>query len=329
MAIGLVRARYAGLIAAFLGFTLPSALMMAAFAYGAAGLAAVAGSGWIAGLKAAAVAVVANAVLGMAGSLTPDRERAAIAVLAMAIALLIPFAAGQVLAIIAGGAIGLLWLRPGGPPETGDAGMAVRVGHRPAILCLTLFLLLLLALPPLAAESASGTIRLLDSFYRAGSLVFGGGHVVLPLLQAEVVDTGLVDRDAFLAGYGAAQAVPGPLFSFAAFLGAVAEQEPSGPAGALTALLAIYLPSGLLLIGTLPFWARLRSAPLARRGLYGVNAAVVGLLAAALYDPVFMTGITSPASLTIAASCLVALAAWKAPAWAVVLAAATAGLLVL
>jgi chromate transporter len=194
-----------------------------------------------------------------------------------------------------------------------------------ALTVLILFAVLLAALPVLAAATGDGTLRLIDGFYRAGSLVFGGGHVVLPLLQAETVETGLVTHEAFLAGYGAAQAVPGPLFTFAAYLGTVALAPPNGVAGATIALLAIFLPSALLLIGGLPFWNALRRAPMAQRVLAGVNAAVVGLLAAALYNPVFTAGITSPAALVLAVAVFVALAVWKAPAWAVVLAAGAIG----
>jgi chromate transporter len=197
------------------------------------------------------------------------------------------------------------------------------------LLFLVVFFLLLVLLPLLAATTGDGTLRLIDGIYRVGSLVFGGGHVVLPLLQAEVVDTGLVDREAFLAGYGAAQAVPGPLFTFAAYLGAVMQTPPSGVVGAVVALASIFVPSALLIIGALPFWDRLRSAPLAQRAMAGVNAAVVGLLAAAFYDPVFTEGIRSPTAMAIAAASFVALAAWKTPAWAVVMAAGIAGFLVL
>jgi chromate transporter len=188
---------------------------------------------------------------------------------------------------------------------------------------------LLVALPLLVSWAADPMLAMIDSFYRAGSLVFGGGHVVLPLLEAEVVKTGHVAEQAFLAGYGAAQAVPGPLFAFAAYLGAVYTSAPSGLLGATIALLAIYLPSALLILGVLPFWEGLRSAPLVRRALLGVNAAVVGLLAAALYDPVFTAGVTSGMAMAIAAASFVALAAWKAPPWAVVVAAGVAGFLVL
>jgi chromate transporter len=329
MAIGLMRAGYLGLLAAWAAFTLPSAIILVAFAYGAGTLEAVAGTGWIQGLKAAAVAVVAHAVLGMARSLTPDKERATIAVAGMIGAMLIPLAAGQVLVIVLGGLIGLAWLRPAVGPAEEDEALAVAVRRRTAILFLALFLALLVILPILAAAMPDATLRLIDGFYRAGSLVFGGGHVVLPLLQAEVVGTGMVDREAFLAGYGAAQAVPGPLFTFAAYLGAVMQTPPSGIVGASIALIAIFVPSALLILGALPFWDRLRSAPLAQRALAGVNAAVVGLLAAALYDPVFTEGVTSPLAMAIAAACFVALAAWRVPAWAVVIAAGAAGYIAL
>jgi len=329
MAIGLMRAGYLGLLAAWVAFTLPSAILLVAFAYGAGTLEAAAGTGWVQGLKAAAVAVVAHAVLGMARNLTPDKERAAIAVLGMVGAMLIPSAIGQVLVILVGGLIGLAWLRPTVGPAEEDEALAAAVSRRAALFFLALFFALLAFLPLLASVGGDGVIRLVDSFYRAGSLVFGGGHVVLPLLQSEVVETGLVDREAFLAGYGAAQAVPGPLFTFAAYLGAVTQTPPSGVIGASIALVAIFVPSVLLIIGGLPFWDRLRSAPLAQRALAGVNAAVVGLLAAALYNPVFTEGITSPAAMAIAAVCFVALAAWKAPAWAVVIAAGIAGFAVL
>jgi chromate transporter len=328
MAIGLMRAGYSGMLAAWVAFTLPSAIIMVGFAYGAGTLEEAAGTGWILGLKAAAVAVVANAVLGMAQSLTPDRERATIAVLGMIGAMLIPFAVGQVLVIVLGGLIGLAWLRlPAGPAEEDDS-LKVAVGPRTASAFLLIFFALLVALPLLAAATGDGTLRLIDSFYRAGSLVFGGGHVVLPLLQAEVVETGMVGRDAFLAGYGAAQAIPGPLFTFAAYLGVVMAESPNGLIGAAIALVAIFVPAALLVLGTLPFWDRLRAAPLARRFFAGVNAAVVGLLAAALYDPVFTEGVTSPTTMAIAAASFVALAGWNMPAWAVVIAAGIMGFLV-
>ncbi len=325
MALGLMRAGPAGMLAAWTAFTLPSAILLVAFAYGASTLGAGAGTGWIAGLKAAAVAVVAHAVLGMARSLAPDRARATIAVGGMILALLVPTAGGQIGAILLGGLAGLAGLAPPVRDDDPHDRLTVPIRRRTATLCLATFFALLGLLPVLAAMGGGGTLAMIDGFYRAGALVFGGGHVVLPLLQAEVVGTGLVEREAFLAGYGAAQAVPGPLFSFAAYLGAVHLVPPTGIAGAVIALLSIFLPSALLLLGGLPFWEVLRAAPAIRRALLGVNAAVVGLLAAALYDPVFTAGITSPRTMAIAAAAFVALLAWKVPAWAVVLAAGAAG----
>ncbi len=333
MAIGLIRAGYPGMLAAWTAFTLPSALLLVAFAYGVDTLTAAAGTGWIQGLKAAAVAVVAHAVLGMAKTLAPDRERATIAVAGMIGAMLLPTAAGQVGVIVLGGLAGLAWLRsPADRPGEAD-GLAVSVRRGTALACLAGFAVLLVLLPLLAGTTGDAVLRLIDGFYRAGALVFGGGHVVLPLLQAEVVGPGLVEGEAFLAGYGAAQAVPGPLFTFAAYLGAVMQTPPTGLLGATLALLAIFLPSALLVVGALPFWQRLREAPAAQRALMGVNAAVVGLLAAALYDPVFTAGIVAtprPAvAMALAAAAFVALAAWRLPAWAVVLAAGAAGFVVL
>lgn len=329
MAIGLRRAGLAGMLAAWTGFTLPSALILIGFAYGADALTASAGTGWIAGLKAAAVAVVAQAVLTMAKALTPDRERAAIAAGAMTLALLIPNAMGQLLAIGAGAALGLLWLPPAQVKADEGEAFGVSIRRRTGLVLLAAFLSLLLILPALAAVTSSGTLRLIDSFYRAGALVFGGGHVVLPLLQAELVGTGLVGREAFLAGYGAAQAVPGPLFTFAAYLGAIAIPPPNGMAGAAIALLAIFAPSALLILGVLPFWDVLRGNARAQRALMGVNAAVVGLLAAALYDPVFTGGIHSARAMALAAVAFVAIGAWRVPAWAVVVAAGLVGFLTL
>ncbi|MBO1902050.1 chromate efflux transporter [Leucobacter weissii] len=328
MAIGLHRAGALGLVLAWVGFTLPSAALLLAFAYGAA-LAGGMGGGWLSGLKAVAVAVVAHAVLGMARSLAPDAKRATIAVGALALVLLAPGALAQIAAILIAAVLGLLWLRD----EPAAAGAAdafdVRVPRGVAVACLALFVVLLLGLPLLAAATGDGAVRLADIFYRAGALVFGGGHVVLPLLEAETVRTGLVAQDAFLAGYGAAQAVPGPLFTFAAYLGAVTTSGPSGALGAGIALLAVFLPSALLVVGAVPFWERWRASRRARRALTGVNAGVVGILAAALYTPVFTEGVTGPGGLVIAAASFVALAVWRAPAWAVVAAAAILGALLL
>lgn len=341
MAIGLHRAGILGLLAAFLAFTLPSAVILVAFAFGMQAIGVSPDAGWLAGLKAAAVAVVAHAVLGMAKNLVVGRERATIAVLGMIVALLVPDVFGQVGVIVLAGAIGLIWLRPGAPahpggpehsPDEGADQLHVRIGRRAGAVCFGLFLALLALLPVLAGATESGAARLADSFYRAGALVFGGGHVVLPLLQAETA--GLVAPEDFLAGYGAAQAVPGPLFTFAGYLGASTEGAvPGGLAGAGIALLAIFLPGALILLAALPFWEALRRAPLAQRALAGVNAGVVGLLAAALYDPVFTEGVLAVEApvraLAIAVAAFVALSAWKVPAWAVVIAAALLGWAVL
>ena len=328
MAIGLHRAGFGGLLAAWTAFTLPSAVLLVGFAYGVTAVGSSASAGSLQGLKAAAVAVVAHAVLSMARTLTPDARRATIAVAAMVGVLLVPGIAVQVVAIALAGVAGVLWLAPAASePDAGS--FTVRVPRWVAIGSLTAFFALLIGLPVLAATLDDPTLGLFDIFYRAGALVFGGGHVVLPLLQAETVATGLIGHDAFLAGYGAAQAVPGPLFSFAAYLGAVTTTPPSGVLGAAIALVAIFLPATLLVVGTLPFWERLRHAPLAQRALMGVNAGVVGILAAALYNPVFTQGVTSPMSLAIAAAAFVALNSWKAPAWAVVIAAGLLGWAVL
>ena len=325
MAIGLQRAGMLGLLAAWVGFTLPSAILLVGFAYGAASLGDVIGSGWLVGLKAAAVAVVAHAVLGMAKTLTPDARRATIAVGALIMVLLVPGVLAQVVAIIAAGIVGWAWVRPSivSAQET-DAFLA-RVPRTVAIGSLIVFVLLLAVLPILVAVTRNGAVGLVDVFYRAGSLVFGGGHVALPLLKAETVQTGLVGHDAFLAGYAATQAVPGPLFTFAAYLGAVMTSAPTGIAGAAIALVAIFLPSALLIVGVLPFWERLRHARYAQRALAGVNAGVVGILAAALCTPVFTQGITGAGTLAVAAVAFVALTMWKTPAWAVVVAAALIG----
>ncbi|WP_017591794.1 chromate efflux transporter [Nocardiopsis potens] len=336
MAIGLRRAGFAGMAAAWTAFTLPSAVLMAAFAFGVQAVGAQDGAGWLLGLKAAAVAVVAHAVMGMASTLAAGKRRAAVAVGAMVLVLLLPSAVGQLAAILLGAAAGLLWLRgpaaPGTAPEAGggaDGGPAAPVGRRRALAFLGAFAVLLAGLPVLAAAVPAPATALADGFYRAGSLVFGGGHVVLPLLQAEFVGGGAVDRESFLAGYGAAQAVPGPMFSFAAYLGALMPVAGSPAAGAAVALVAVFAPSALLLAGVLPFWERLRAAAWARGAMAGAGAAVVGLLGAALYDPVFTEGVTSARTMAVAAAAFAALAVWRAPAWAVVLVAGAVGLLAL
>jgi chromate transporter len=324
IALGLMRAGLPGALAAWAGFTLPSAAALILFAYGIDAFADDVGGGWLQGLKVVAVAVVANAVWGMARSLSPDRERATLTVVAAAIVLFWPTAVGQIGAILLGAVTGALVF--GGTVSAQDeAHLPVPVSRRGAVIALAIFFVLLLGLPILAGTTDSMAVRLFDSFYRAGSLVFGGGHVVLPLLQAGVVEPGWVTRDAFVAGYGAAQAVPGPLFTFAAYLGAVMIPQPDGLAGGVLCLIAIFLPSFLLVIGVLPFWDGLRRRPQAQAVLRGVNAAVVGLLLAALYNPVWTSGIRTPADFALAAAALLLLASWKLPPWLVVIVTAVAG----
>lgn len=338
MGLGLRRAGLPGLAAAWVSFTLPSAILLTLFALGLSAFGDLGDAGWLLGLKAAAVAVVAGAVQSMAKTLTPDARRASIAAAALILMLVIPnsmvpTALVQIAAIILGGVLGLVWLKRPDKSRKEKESPGSKVGSRGArrlgIASLIAFAALLLGLPALTAATGDATIRLIDIFYRAGALVFGGGHVVLPLLEAELVPTGLVDHDTFLAGYGAAQAVPGPLFTFAAFLGASMTTGPAGILGAGIALLAIFLPAGLLVVGILPFWERLRAWEPATAALTGVNAAVVGLLGAALYDPVFVEGITSPATLALAVAAFVAGTMWKAPAWATVIGAGVLGWLLL
>jgi chromate transporter len=326
LAVGLLRGGYAGALAAWVGFTLPSAVAMVLFGYGIGALGNAAGSGWLHGLKVAAVAVVAQAVLGMARTLAPDRARATLAVVAAIIALGAPSSWGQIGAIVLGGIVGALLLRGG--EEIAPAGLPLHVSRALGALLLAVFFALLIGLPLLAAAIPSQALKDFDAFYRAGSLVFGGGHVVLPLLQASVVPPGWVDNDAFLAGYGAAQAVPGPLFTFAAYLGTVMGPPPNGWIGAAICLIAIFLPSFLLVIGALPFWEQLRRRPVAQASLRGVNAAVVGLLLAALYQPVWTVGITDAADFALAVAAFLLLFMWQTPPWLVVILSAAAGTLI-
>lgn len=321
-ALGLMRAGWAGALAAFLAFTLPSAIVMAALALTAARLDGPLAQGMLHGLKIVAVAIVAQAVLGMARSLTPDRERAAIAVAAVVMLAVAPGSVGMICAILLGGVAGAL-LRRGA--ASGEAHISLPVSRAGGAIALLAFALLLVGLPLLAGQGQG--LALIDSFYRAGSLVFGGGHVVLPLLEAETVRTGWVSQDAFLAGYGAAQAMPGPLFTFAAWLGASMQTPPNGIFGAALALAALFAPGFLLLVGALPFWNWFRANPLAQSAMQGANAAVVGILAAALYDPVFTSAVLSLQDFALALACFVTLVAWKAPPWTVVLAGALGGIL--
>ena len=318
-AIGLIRAGYLGGLAAWAGFTLPSAVAMTLFAYGEGALKGPAGDGLMHGLKLVAVAIVAQAVLGMAQSLTPDRPRATIAVLSLILMAFAPAAWAQIAVILLGALAGLVVCRQGG--DVAVAAVEAPISRRAAIVFAGLtFALLALSFAP----ALPGAAALAAAFYRSGALVFGGGHVVLPLLRTAVVDPGWVSANAFLAGYGAAQAVPGPLFTFAAYLGAVAGVGPGGVAGAALALVAIFAPGLLLLMAVLPFWNGLRARANARAAMAGVNAAVVGLLASALYDPVWTGAVRGPTDFAIAAAGFVALIVWRAPPLIVVIATAGA-----
>ncbi len=319
--IGVLRAGIPGAFAAWLGFTMPSAIALILFGYGVTALGDLSGAAWLHGLKIVAVAVVAQAVWGMARNLCPDRERLAIAAAATVLTLAAPSTLGQVGAIVLGGLIGWRFL-PGEVIQL--IPLPVRISRLWSIGSIVLFFVLLVGLPLAASSTGHHLLAVLDAFYVSGSLVFGGGHVVLPLLQASTVQPGWVDTDAFLAGYGAAQAVPGPLFTFATYLGTVMGPEPNGWLGGLICLLAIFLPSFFLAIGPLPFWNWIRQHPVMRSVLKGVNAAVVGLLLAALYDPVWTSAIHSAADFAIAAVALLLLVSWKVPPWLVVVLGAVA-----
>jgi len=321
--VGLIRAGLPGALAAWCGFTLPSALAMILFGYGIVSFDAAASSGLLHGLKIAAVAVVAQALWSMGRTLCPDAPRMTLAVLAAIAVLAIPSPWSQVGVIVAGGLAGLLLIRAEADDATG--ALHVPVSRAAALAALATFAILLAVLPILASLWPGHALALGERFFRVGSLVFGGGHVVLPLLQLEVVPPGWVDSEQFLAGYGAAQALPGPLFTFAAFLGTVMNTAPNGWAGAGICLVAIFLPSFLLVIGVLPFWDRLRQLGRARRALLGVNAAVVGLLLAAFYDPVWTSGVQAPADFALALAAFTLLCFWGAPSWLVVALAAGAG----
>lgn len=327
IAIGMLRAGPLGGFAAWLAFTAPSAIAMLALAAFFRGN-DLSQSGWVQGLQLVAVAVVAQAVLSMWRTLAPDRLRSAI-VLVAAVSLLLwtdPFA--QVV-VLAGGAL-LGWRLLTAPAAAaGRFQLSFGISRRVGIACLTLFAALLLALPLTRQASDSHTIALTDSFYRSGALVFGGGHVVLPLLESEVVPPDWVSEEDFLAGYGAAQAVPGPLFTFAAYLGSVAEPEPNGVTGGTIALLAIFLPAFLLVFGTIPLWSDLRRHTSVLAALGGVNAAVIGLLLAALYDPVFTSAVGSPLELAVALAAVTALVVIGTPPWVVVVGCLLAGQLLL
>jgi chromate transporter len=322
--IGLGRAGYAGALAAWAGFTLPSAALLTGLAYAAGALSGRAGGGLLHGLKLVAVAIVAQAVLGMARTLCPDLARAFIAIVALTLALLVRSAAAQILVIVAGALLGLALCR-GVPAPVGEGALDCPVSRRAGLGALTLFLLLLVGLPLMQRLVPAQGVALFAAFYRCGALVFGGGHVVLPLLRAAFVPPGWVSDGEFLAGYGAAQAVPGPLFSFAAYLGAIARSSPHALAGAVLGLIGLFLPGLLILVAALPFWATLRRRTEARAAILGVNAAVVGLLAAALYDPVWSTAVRSPADIALALGGFALLTLGRVAPWVVVLLTALGG----
>jgi chromate transporter len=321
--IGLAKAGLPGAFAAWIGFTAPSAIALLLFAFGVGAFAGNLDNGWLHGLKVVAVAVVAQAVWGMAKNLCPDAKRFSLAVLASVIAMIWPTSIGQVVAIAVGAVVGCALL--GAKQDETHVDMKISLGKTAGALSLILFFSLLVGLPAASAIYQNHSLALFDSFYRSGSLVFGGGHVVLPLLQSEVVPPGWVTNDAFLAGYGAAQAVPGPLFTFAAYLGAIMGPEPNGWQGALLCIVAIFLPAFLLTIGVLPFWDDLRRFKAVRAALVGVNAAVVGLLLAALYHPVWTSAIKVPADFGLGLAAFALLVFWKTPPWLVVLLSALAG----
>lgn len=323
IAVGLMRGGYRGSLAAWAGFTLPSAIALALFALGIASWGDAVPDGLLHGLKIVAVAVVAQAVWGMARNLCTDGTRISIALIAACAVLMASNAWAQLGVIAVAGIIGLVLFRSSIKPAITDP--TPTRGHLTATLFLLSFFALLIALPALAAGSDSHWLALLDTFYRAGALVFGGGHVVLPLLQAEVVPNGWVSNDTFLAGYGAAQAVPGPLFTFSAFLGASMNDGPASLLSAGLCLAAVFVPSFLLVFGVMPFWERLRANGHVQAALAGVNAAVVGLLLAALYDPVWTSAIFGPEDFILALIALAALMVWRLPPWLVVLAGGMAG----
>ncbi|MBB3231259.1 chromate efflux transporter [Halomonas stenophila] len=323
-ALGLLRGGPLGGLAAWTAFTLPSALLLMLFALGAASLAGPLGSGLLHGLKVVAVAIVAHAVWGMARTLCPDRARATIAVAAALLVIVAAGPGGQVMAIGLGGLAGLACCRENGRARPAVLGFGI--SRRAGLACLVAFVGLLLGLPLLVQAGAGEGVALVDAFYRAGALVFGGGHVVLPLLEAEVVRSGWVAADDFLAGYGAAQAIPGPLFTFSAYLGMVMAPAPGGTIGALLALVAIFMPGLLLLVGVMPFWNALRTRPAVQALMRGANAAVVGLLAATLYQPVWTSAILGSAEFTLALVGFTLLSVWRRPAWLVVLVCGLGGM---
>jgi chromate transporter len=321
--IGLLRARYFGALAAWTGFTLPSALVLVLFAYGADAIHGALGDGLLHGLRLVAVAIVAQAIWGMSRTLCPDRERASIATIVALVILFSNSTAAQIGAILLGGIAGLWLCR--GRVEATASHIPIPVSRTAGVVALLVFFILLAGLPILRAATSASGVALFEAFYRSGALVFGGGHVVLPLLREAFVAPGWISDDAFLAGYGAAQAVPGPLFTFAAYLGAIVNTSPHGVPGAILGLIGIFLPGMLILVGTLPFWDGFRKRDSAQAIMRGVNAAVVGLLGAALYNPLWVSSVKTPGDFGIALLGFVLLAVWRAPPLLVVLVGAIGG----
>jgi chromate transporter len=315
--LGLLRGGWLGGLAASAAFTLPSALAMVVFAYVASYLNEPVGVAFLHGLKLVAVAIVAQAVWGMASTLCPDRTRAGIAVAGLALVTAVGSAVGQISAIALGGCAGALLCQAAPVAATGTLP-SIPVSRRTGLLLISAFVVLLVLPPLLLKLVQSQSLALFEAFYRSGALVFGGGHVVLPLLRDAVVAPGWVSPDAFLAGYGAAQSVPGPLFTFAAYLGAVMGPWPNGIVGAIVALVAIFLPGLLLVGGTLPFWDGVRRRPSVQSAMRGTNAAVVGILGAALYNPVWTSAVAGPQDFAIAAIGFVLLVIWRWPPLTVV-----------
>jgi chromate transporter len=322
--IGLMRAGYAGALAAWTGFTLPSAIALVLFAYGASAFSGPAGAGVLHGLKLVAVAIVAQAVWGMTRTLCPDRERTSIALVSALVILFSTSSIAQISAILIGSIAGL-WLCRGAQPLT-TGHMIMPVSRTAGLVALTAFFAVLVGLLIARSVTSSQSVALFEAFYRSGALVFGGGHVVLPLLREAFVTPGWVSDDTFLAGYGAAQAVPGPLFTFAAYLGFVVRPSPHGVPGAALGLISIFLPGILILLGTLPFWDSFRKLDSAQAAMRGINAAVVGLLGAALYTPVWTSSVKAPADFGIALVGFVLLTVWRAPPLLIVVISALAGM---
>ncbi|GCE30546.1 chromate transporter [Dictyobacter alpinus] len=326
IALGMTRAGLWGGLAAWLGFTLPSALALVLFAYATTIFHASAQTGWLHGLLIAAVAVVAQAVWGMASTLCPDKPRATIAIVAAIVILLWPVAIAQLIILALAGLIGWRLFHQMAIPASSK--LTLMVSRRLAVCSIVIFFTLLIGLPLLRLIAPNQGLALFDTFFRVGSLVFGGGHVVLPLLQREVVPAGWVSNDQFITGYAAAQAVPGPLFTFSAYLGAVSHPSPNGWLGGIIALVAIFLPSFLFVTGILPFWNQLRTYQPFQAALRGINAAVVGILLAALYQPIWTTAIHVPVDFALGLLAFGLLVIWKLPPWAVVLISALLGILI-